>query len=280
MKTLRSLSYARLAFCEAPRPLVLVPTMGALHAGHTSLFDEARRIAGPQGTVAATIFVNPTQFGPKEDLAQYPRPFAADEALCQKHGVDLLFAPEPGEVYPEDFSTWVNEESVSLGLCGGTRPVHFRGVCTVVLKLFMICQPTHAVFGKKDFQQCAVIARMVRDLNIPVQLTFAETVRERDGLALSSRNAYLSAEERSQAPLLHKALALAQSAAGSGERDANTLLRALEDAVRACPHARLDYACIVDGTSLKPAESLQQGTVAALAVFFGKTRLIDNIRLL
>ncbi len=280
LKTLRSLSSARLAFCEAPRPLVLVPTMGALHAGHTSLFDEARRIAGPQGTVAATIFVNPTQFGPKEDLAQYPRPFAADAALCQKHGVDLLFAPEPSEVYPEDFSTWVNEESVSLGLCGGTRPGHFRGVCTVVLKLFMICQPTHAVFGKKDFQQCAVIARMVRDLNIPVQLTFAETVREQDGLALSSRNAYLSTEERRQAPLLHRALALAQSAAASGERDAPPLLRALEDAVRACAHARLDYACIVDGSSLKPVEILTPGSVAALAVFFGKTRLIDNIRLL
>ena len=254
--------------------------MGALHAGHTALLDEARVIAGPQGTVAATIFVNPTQFGPKEDLARYPRPFEADEALCRKHSADLLFAPAPAEVYTQDFSTWVNEESVSIGLCGGTRPGHFRGVCTVVLKLFMICQPTHAVFGKKDFQQCAVISRMVRDLNIPVELHFAETVREPDGLALSSRNTYLNAEERQQAPVLQQALAAAKAAAVAGQTDAETLKRMIEERVQGAALARIDYVSVVDGSSLSPVKNVVPGTVAALAAFFGKTRLIDNIQLL
>jgi pantoate--beta-alanine ligase len=254
--------------------------MGALHAGHTALLDEARTIAGPHGTVAATIFVNPTQFGPKEDLARYPRPFNADEALCRKHTVDLLFAPEPAEVYSDDFSTWVNEENVSIGLCGGTRPGHFRGVCTVVLKLFLICQPTHAVFGKKDFQQCAVIARMVRDLNIPVELHFAETVRETDGLALSSRNTYLSAEERRQAPVLQQALSAAKAAVAAGQRDAETLKDMIKENVQQAPLARVDYISIVDGSSLMPVKNIVPRSVAAMAVFFGKTRLIDNIQLL
>lgn len=254
--------------------------MGALHAGHTSLFDKARMLAGPQGTVAATIFVNPTQFGPKEDLNRYPRPFEADEALCRQHNVDLLFAPEAADIYPENFSTWVNEESVGIGLCGGTRPGHFRGVCTVVLKLFLICQPTHAVFGKKDFQQCAVIARMVRDLNVPVELHFADTVREHDGLALSSRNAYLSPEERRQATILQQALSEAKAAAAAGETDAGRLQTAIIKRVESAPLARLDYISVVDGSSLEPVETVAKGTVAALAAFFGKTRLIDNIQLL
>jgi pantoate--beta-alanine ligase len=254
--------------------------MGALHAGHTSLFDKAREIAGPSGTVAATLFVNPSQFGPKEDLSQYPRPFEADEALCQKHTVDLLFAPDASEVYPESFSTWVNEEAVSLGLCGGTRPGHFRGVCTVVLKLFLICQPTDAVFGKKDFQQCAVIKRMVRDLNVPVDLHFAETVREPDGLALSSRNTYLSAEERQQATILAKTLSEAHAAVAGGERSVQALERFILERVQSAPLARADYVAIVDGDSLKAPPLVSPGSVAALAVFFGKTRLIDNLQLL
>jgi pantoate--beta-alanine ligase len=254
--------------------------MGALHAGHASLFDKAREIAGPRGTVAATIFVNPTQFGPSEDLARYPRPFAEDEALCGRHQVDLLFAPEAADVYPSDFSTWVNEESVSVGLCGGTRPGHFRGVCTVVLKLFMICQPTHAVFGRKDFQQCAVIARMVRDLDVPMELHLGETVREPDGLALSSRNAYLSPDERAQAVILNQALSEAKAAAAAGQRDAGALRRLIEERVQRVELARIDYIELVDGQSLAPLETVAEGSVAALAVFFGKTRLIDNVRLL
>ncbi len=251
--------------------------MGALHAGHTALLERARQLAGPSGTVVASIFVNPTQFGPKEDLATYPRPFEQDAVLCETHGVDLLFAPAPEDMYPEGFSTWVNEESVSLGLCGGTRPGHFRGVCTVVLKLLQICQPTHAVFGKKDFQQCAVIARMVRDLDVPVELVFAETVREPDGLALSSRNTYLNAEERLQAPALYAALQAAREAVAQGERSAKVLQTTIANQMSACSLARTDYIALVDSQTLRPVEVVTPGCTAALAVFFGKTRLIDNL---
>lgn len=254
--------------------------MGALHRGHTSLFDKAREIAGSAGTVAATIFVNPTQFSPSEDLTRYPRPFAADEALCRQHGVDILFAPEAEEMYASDFSTWVNEDLISIGLCGGSRPGHFRGVCTVVLKLLMIAQPTDAVFGRKDFQQCAVIARMVRDLDLPVNLHFAETVREPDGLALSSRNLYLNPEERLQATVLHQALQRARALVALGQRDPSEIRETIENIIKTAPLARVDYASIVAGDTLKQVETVAEGTVAALAVFFGKTRLIDNAQLL
>ena len=254
--------------------------MGALHAGHTCLLRRARALAGSSGTVVASIFVNPTQFGPKEDLSRYPRPFARDRALCKAEGTDLLFAPAPNVVYPASFSTWVEETSVGIGLCGGTRPGHFRGVCTVVLKLLQICQPTHAVFGRKDFQQCAVIARMVRDLNVPVRLVFEKTVRESDGLALSSRNAYLSSEERAQAVVLHEALLEARAAVRGGVRSIPTLRRLLEKRIKTAPLARSDYIALVDRKTLKPMRTLAPGCVATLAVFFGKTRLIDNLQLL
>jgi pantoate--beta-alanine ligase len=230
--------------------------------------------------VVASIFVNPTQFGPREDLSRYPRPFSRDKALCKAEGTDLLFAPAPSAVYPVDFSTWVEETSVSIGLCGGTRPGHFRGVCTVVLKLLQICQPTHAVFGRKDFQQCAVIARMVRDLNVPVRLVFAETVRESDGLALSSRNAYLAPEERTQAVVLHQALQEARTAAREGVCTIPSLRRIMEKRLASAPLARTDYIALVDQKTLQPLRTLAPGCVAAVAVFFGRTRLIDNLRLL
>src|SRR5882757_4467294 len=169
-----------------------VPTMGYLHAGHLSLIERARRLVGKSGKIVVSIFVNPTQFGPKEDFSRYPRPFAADKALCAAFGVDLIFHPTPPEIYPEGFSTYVEETTVSTLLCGASRPGHFRGVCTVVLKLFQIIRPQIAVFGLKDFQQCAVIRRVVRDLDLPVRIVAAETVREPDGLALSSRNQYLT----------------------------------------------------------------------------------------
>jgi pantoate--beta-alanine ligase len=254
--------------------------MGALHAGHAALLRRARALAGTKGTVVASIFVNPTQFGPKEDLSRYPRPFSKDKALCKAQGTDLLFAPAPNAVYPADFSTWVDESSVGLGLCGGTRPGHFRGVCTVVLKLLQICQPSHAVFGRKDFQQCAVIARMVRDLNVPVRLVFEQTVRESDGLALSSRNAYLLPEERAQAVVLHQALQEARTAARGGVRSIPALRRVLEKRLASAPLARPDYIALVDQKTLQPLRTLTPGCVAALAVFFGKTRLIDNMQLL
>jgi len=254
--------------------------MGALHTGHAALLRRARSLAGSGGTVVASIFVNPTQFGPKEDLSRYPRPFSRDKAVCKAEGTDLLFAPAPNAVYPADFSTWVEESSVSIGLCGGTRPGHFRGVCTVVLKLLQICQPTHAVFGRKDFQQCAVIARMVRDLNVPVRLVFEETVRESDGLALSSRNAYLSPAERAQAVVLYEALQEARTAARGGVRSIPALRRVLEKHIATAPLARPDYIALVDHKTLQPLRTLAPGCVAAVAVFFGKTRLIDNLRLL
>ena len=253
--------------------------MGALHPGHTALLDHARSLVGDQGTVIASIFVNPTQFGPTEDFSRYPRPFSKDQRLCRKHGVDLLFAPPPGEMYRPDFSCWVDESSVSMGLCGGARPGHFRGVCTVVLKLFQICQPNFAIFGQKDFQQCAVIARMVRDLNLPVRLIFVPTVRESDGLALSSRNAYLSLTQRQQAPALYAALSEARKLAKSGEQRAATIRRLITRRLQQCPDARIDYVSVVDSESLRPVKTLQTPTTAAIAVFFGKTRLIDNIKL-
>jgi pantoate--beta-alanine ligase len=264
---------------EAPSPVVMVPTMGALHAGHAALLQKARALAGTQGTVVASIFVNPTQFGPQEDLSRYPRPFAKDQALCRTHGVDLLFAPKPESMYPSNFSTWVEESSVSTHLCGTSRPGHFRGVCTVVLKLFQICQPAIAVFGQKDFQQCAVIKRMVRDLHLPVKIVVAPTVREADGLALSSRNTYLSPEERAQAVVLPNALNQARTAFQTGKTNAATLKRQIRRHISKSPLARVDYIELIDSQTLQPVQNLSKGCVAAAAVFFGRTRLIDNILL-
>jgi len=267
-------------FCrEAKGPVALVPTMGALHRGHAALIDRARALAGKEGTVVVSIFVNPTQFGPKEDLARYPRPFAADRKLCAEHGADLIFHPTPEEIYPKGFSTYVEESEVSAPLCGASRPGHFRGVCTVVLKLFQITQPAMAVFGLKDFQQCAVIRRMVRDLNLPVKIVAAATVREPDGLALSSRNQYLSPEERAQAPVLRKALLLAEAAFRGGETSAAKLLRLVRKTIGSAPLARIDYVEIADADTLRPVKQANRNTVMALAVFFGRTRLIDNLLL-
>ncbi len=277
MKILRTIAAARRFRTQARGRVVLVPTMGALHEGHASLIRRARKIAGKGGTVVVSIFVNPAQFGPKEDLSRYPRPFAEDRKLCAALGVDAIFHPGAGEIYRADSSTWVNEESVSSGLCGASRPGHFRGVCTVVLKLFTIVQPDAAVFGLKDFQQCAVISRMVRDLNVPVRLVFAPTVRERDGLALSSRNIYLSPEERSEAPSLRRGLLAARAAFLKGERDAAKLLRiTLGEIPRT---TRLDYIEAVDSATLKPVRNAKRGDTIALAAFLGRTRLIDNIQL-
>jgi pantoate--beta-alanine ligase len=278
LKTLRSIAATQRLCFAAPTPRVLVPTMGALHAGHAALLHRARRLAGPKGTVVATVFVNPTQFGPKEDLSRYPRPFAQDRALCQSLGVDLLFAPDPASMYAPDASTWVEETSVSRGLCGASRPGHFRGVATVVLKLFQITQPSHAVFGQKDFQQCAVLQRMVRDLNLPVRLFLENTVREPDGLALSSRNLYLSPQERAQAVILSQSLRAAQKAFRAGTTSAARLQRLIEKTIATAPLAQIDYISIVDGSSLEPVRTVHKGCVAALAVFFGRTRLIDNLR--
>lgn len=260
------------------RKVALVPTMGALHAGHLSLVDRARQAAGPDGCVVVSIFVNPTQFGPTEDLGKYPRPLRRDLALCRKHGVDVVFLPEAGAMYPPGHSVVVDETRMSGGLCGGVRPGHFQGVCTVVAKLFNLVRPDVAVFGLKDYQQLAVIRRMVRDLNFPLEIVAGDTVREPDGLALSSRNAYLTREERAQAPVLRRALLLAAESFRTGERDGTVLRFLLENELSGAPLARVDYAEIVDAETLQAITGpLERPAVLALAVKFGKTRLIDNL---
>ena len=279
MKVIGSISAAKRYQRSANRPIVLVPTMGALHEGHATLFDRARALAGPKGTVVASIFVNPTQFGPKEDFSRYPRTFQADRQLCTAHGVNVIFYPTVAQIYPEGFSTFVEEGSVSTFLCGASRPGHFRGVCTVVLKLFQIIQPEVAVFGLKDFQQCAVIRRMVRDLDLPVRIITVETVRESDGLALSSRNRYLTPGERTQAPVLRVALLAAREAWKQGETSAAKLRRSIVARIEKAPLARIDYVEVADANTLQPVRLATRPTVIALAVFFGKTRLIDNIQL-
>ncbi len=253
--------------------------MGALHAGHAALIDRARRLAGTRGLVVVSIFVNPTQFGPGEDLSRYPRPFAADRQLCAEHGVDLLFHPAASEIYRADFSTFVEEQNVSASLCGASRPGHFRGVCTVVLKLFNIVVPDIAVFGQKDYQQCAVIRRMARDLDLPVHIVAVPTVRERDGLALSSRNAYLTPDERAQAPVIRRALLAAQQTARSGESSAVRLQRIVAGEIQKMPAARIDYIEVVDAESIQSVEKTTARCVIAAAIFFGTTRLIDNIEI-
>jgi pantoate--beta-alanine ligase len=259
--------------------VVLVPTMGALHAGHAALIKRARKVAGAEGSVIVSIFVNPTQFGPKEDFSKYPRTFDADRVLCEAHGADAIFHPSAGAMYDADHSTWIDEESVSGPLCGASRPGHFRGVCTVVLKLFNITLPDSAVFGLKDYQQFTVLRRMVRDLNLPVRMIGAPTVRDRDGLALSSRNKYLSGEEREQAPVVRRALEAARAAFRRGVRESEKLRRLVWQTISTMPLARIDYVEVVDANSLELIEQVQGRGVIAAAVFFGMTRLIDNIQL-
>jgi pantoate--beta-alanine ligase len=262
-----------LAVRAAGKRLGVVPTMGFLHAGHLSLVQLAHERSD---VVVLTLFVNPTQFGPKEDLAKYPRDFERDAELCRTAGVDILFAPEAGAMYAPDASSYVSEEKLTRGLCGASRPGHFRGVCTVVAKLFNLCLPHVAVFGAKDAQQLRVIRRMTRDLNFPIEIVAGPTIREPDGLALSSRNVYLSAAERRQALVLKRALDEAARLFKSGERAAAALRAAMEQIITQAPAARIDYIEIVDDDTLEPVPTLTRPTLIALAVFLGKTRLIDN----
>lgn len=260
--------------------VLFVPTMGALHDGHATLVREARKMAGTEATVAASIFVNPLQFGPNEDFDRYPRTLEADLALCEAAGADMVFAPPVKEVYHPDRSIQILEKSLSKVLCGASRPGHFDGVCTVVAKLFNLVQPDEAVFGKKDYQQLAIIRRMVRDLDFPVIIHGIETVREADGLAMSSRNRYLSADERAQAPALRAALVKAHEAWRGGVTGAGRLLSLIrEHLAAAAPLGREDYVSLVDQQTLQPLELARSGSLIALAVWFDKARLIDNIEL-
>jgi pantoate--beta-alanine ligase len=262
-----------------------VPTMGCLHAGHLSLVARARRWVGRRGQVVVSLFVNPTQFAPQEDLAAYPRDLAQDIALCRRAGVDVLFRPTDRAMYPQrpgaDFSTYVVEESLARGMEGVSRPTHFRGVTTVVAKLFQLVLPDVAVFGAKDYQQAAVVRRMVRDLNFPVRIVVAPTLREPDGLAMSSRNRYLAAGERPQAVALWQALQEARRAVRSARRSlpAGRLKAELKWLIETRPDARVDYLEFFEPDTLKPLNRVGRGAHLALAVFIGRTRLIDNGRL-
>jgi pantoate--beta-alanine ligase len=258
---------------RAGKSVGLVPTMGALHEGHLSL---VRRSVSDNAVTVVSIFVNPTQFGPKEDLAKYPRMFDADVKLCEKEKADAIFVPEAGEMYPKDVTTFVEETKLSRGLCGVSRPTHFRGVTTVVAKLINIVTPDRAYFGQKDAQQAAVIKRMVRDLDMPVEIVVMPIVREKDGLAMSSRNKYLTGELRGEALVLSQALTEVERAVKGGERKAAPLVDAMRKVISRAPHARIDYAEIMDAETFEPVAEIARPALVALAVFVGETRLIDN----
>ena len=269
----------RQALRSLPRPLVFVPTMGALHDGHLSLVRRARELAGPHGTVAVSIFVNPIQFDRSEDLSHYPRPFAADLDACRAAGVDLVFHPSVASIYQPDRSVTVTESLLSRGLCGATRPGHFDGVCTIVLKLFNLLEPEMAVFGEKDRQQLAVIRRMTRDLDVPVVIVGCPTVREADGLALSSRNRRLTPEQRADAPRLHRAQQAAAGRFAAGERAGAGLIAAAREVLDGSPLLRVDYLELVDAGTLQPLHHIDRPAILAAAVFYGEVRLINNIEL-
>lgn len=250
-----------------------VPTMGYLHEGHLSLMRIARQHAD---VIVVSIFVNPTQFGPREDFTRYPRDLDRDSRQCQGAGVDVIFAPEASSMYPEGYSVYVNEDALSNGLCGASRPGHFRGVMTVVAKLFNTVLPQVAVFGEKDAQQLRVIRRMVRDLNFPVAIVPGPTAREPDGLAMSSRNTFLKPDERRQAVCLSRSLNTAREMVAAGERDANAIIAAVRKEIECAALARIDYIELVDDETLNPVSRIDRPALLALAVYFSATRLIDN----
>ena len=251
----------------------LVPTMGYLHEGHKSLIDRA---VAENDRVVVSDFVNPMQFGPKEDLATYPRDLEMDSALCEAAGAHIIFHPEPDEMYHDDFSSFVDMNTLTSGLCGKTRPIHFRGVCTVLAKLFNIVQPDKAYFGQKDAQQLAVVTHMVNDLNFNLEIVGCPIIREEDGLAKSSRNTYLSADERQAALILSKALKNGKALIESGETDAKKVVKIISDEISAEPLAKIDYVEIVSWPTLEEVDTIDSDILCAIAVYIGKVRLIDN----
>ena len=251
----------------------LVPTMGFLHEGHKSLIDRAVK---ENDRVVVSDFVNPTQFGPTEDLASYPRDLERDAALCENAGAALLFNPEPSEMYAEDACTFVDMSGLTGELCGKSRPIHFRGVCTVVSKLFHIVAPDRAYFGQKDAQQLAVIKRMVKDLNVDTEIIGCPIIREEDGLAKSSRNTYLSADERQAALVLSRSLKIGKQLVDAGEKSAKAVKDAITAEINKEPLAKIDYVDVVDFDTITPVDEIKGTTLVAIAVYIGKTRLIDN----
>ncbi|HNB53450.1 MAG TPA: pantoate--beta-alanine ligase [Anaerolineales bacterium] len=276
MQTLTTLPDLRAALAPLPKPLGLIPTMGYLHAGHLSLVHTARMACE---TVVATIFVNPTQFGPNEDLAAYPRDMEGDLTKLRNEGTDVVWTPTKEDMYPSGFQTWVNVDELTQYLEGAMRPGHFRGVTTVVAKLFNAIRPDKAYFGQKDAQQVAVIKQMVRDLSYPLEIVVCPTMREFDGLAMSSRNAYLKGDERRAATVLYRALNAAKSAYKSGERSANTLRHLMADTLRAEPLAKMQYVSCAHPLTLKDLDWVEQDALFSMAVYVGRTRLIDNFLL-
>lgn len=251
----------------------LVPTMGYLHEGHKSLIDKA---VAQNDKVVVSVFVNPIQFGPTEDLATYPRDLERDAALCEDAGAALIFHPEKEDMYFDDFCTYIDMDGLTKGLCGKTRPIHFRGVCTVVGKLFNIVHPDRAYFGQKDAQQLAVVRRMVRDLNFDLEIVGCPIIREEDGLAKSSRNTYLSEEERKAAVILHKGLIKGEEMVRAGEKDVKKVLDAITEIIESEPLARIDYVEAVDFDNIETIDTIEGSVLVAVAVYIGKTRLIDN----
>jgi pantoate--beta-alanine ligase len=272
VKTVAEFKKLRSAWDDERLTVSLVPTMGALHAGHLSLLGPPREA----DRLVVSIFVNPIQFGPHEDLQRYPRPLENDLSLLETHRVDAVFLPSVSDIYPAEYKTFVTVDHLSSRLCGASRPGHFRGVTTVVLKLFNIVRPHRAVFGQKDAQQIVILRRMVQDLNLDVDLIVQPIVREADGLALSSRNQYLNPEERKAATVLFRSLEFARQASGRGENETAVLLRGVRELIASEPLARLDYAEIVNADDLSPLSRVTSNALLALAVFVGKTRLIDN----
>jgi pantoate--beta-alanine ligase len=276
MDTVIELADLRTARAQLPKPVGLVPTMGFLHEGHLSLVKQARQECA---SVVVSIFVNPTQFGPNEDLEKYPRDILRDLTLLKNAGVDLVWLPTPEIMYPPDFQTWVSVERITQPLEGAMRPGHFRGVTTVVAKLFNAVVPHKAYFGQKDAQQAIVIKQMVRDLNFPIDIKVCPTIREVDGLALSSRNVYLNPDERGAATVLSRSLMAAKSACEGGEKDAERLRQILVATIQTEPLAKLQYVSIASPTTLVELEIVEDGALLSLAVYVGNTRLIDNFLL-
>ena len=276
MKILTTIADISAARQQAARPLGLVPTMGYLHAGHLALVKQARREAE---TVVASIFVNPAQFGPNEDLSSYPRDMDRDLALLEQEGVDIVFAPSVEEMYPPGYDTYVEFQGLTSRLEGERRPGHFRGVATVVTKLFTIVRPDRAYFGQKDGQQAILVRRMAEDLNLGTEIVVVPTVREADGLALSSRNVYLTEEERRAAPVLYQALGRVKELWGQGSRDAEMLRSEMLAVVQGQPLAQMDYVSIADRATLEELQRIDRPAMVSLAVRFGRARLIDNILL-
>jgi len=276
IKTIKLMKQLTARLRRQGKVIGFVPTMGALHKGHMSLIRAARKACD---TVVVSVFVNPTQFGPTEDYTTYPRDFKGDVTKCRIAGVDILFCPSLKEMYPSGFQTFIQVEKLSQGLCGSFRPGHFRGVSTVVLKLFHVLQPHQAFFGQKDYQQGQIIQQMTQDLALPVRVRILPTVREVDGLAMSSRNAYLNREERRAATVLYRALRFGEECLQQGERSSEVVQKKVLDLIRQQPLVRLEYLAIVDPENLQEVKEITGSTLIAIAAWVGKTRLIDNLRI-